>query len=306
MDYVCVIGGANVDIGCTPYTALKTKDSNPGKMTLSSGGVSRNIAENLARMNVKVVLITVFGGDANASSLREECEKTGIDVSHSLTVKEARTSTYLCVNDCDGDMFVAVSDMDILQNLTPEFLRTKLDVINGARCVVTDTNIPQCLEFLQNNVTVPVFLDPVSAKKTALVKDRLFNIFCLKPNLYEAQILADIPITDAASAEKAAEKICKTGVKRLYISDGAKGVYYYENGVFGKVNAFEVAVVNTTGAGDSFTAGVVYGYLKGLSVKDSAVLGCAASAVTVCSPCTVSREMSVQNINEIIERSINK
>ena len=49
MGYICVVGGANVDIFLSPYKKLKLRDSNPGQLRISCGGVGRNIAENLAR-----------------------------------------------------------------------------------------------------------------------------------------------------------------------------------------------------------------------------------------------------------------
>ena len=62
-DYVVVIGGANVDIGCTPYNELIPEDSNPGRITITFGGVGRNIAHNLANLGVNTKLITAVGND---------------------------------------------------------------------------------------------------------------------------------------------------------------------------------------------------------------------------------------------------
>jgi pseudouridine kinase len=60
-DYVVVIGGANVDIGGTPYNELIPEDSNPGRITVTFGGVGRNIAHNLANLGVNTKLITAVG-----------------------------------------------------------------------------------------------------------------------------------------------------------------------------------------------------------------------------------------------------
>ena len=55
--YVCVIGGANIDIIGTPKAGLSKNDSSPGKISKSLGGVARNIAENLSKLDIKVELI---------------------------------------------------------------------------------------------------------------------------------------------------------------------------------------------------------------------------------------------------------
>ena len=152
--YICVIGAVNVDISGTPDTTYVPGDSNPGHVRITLGGVGRNIAENLCRLGHRVVMITAMGEDANAQLVRQGCREIGLDLTHSLTVREGRTSTYLCLNDEQGEIVGAVSDMGIYEAITPEFLRTRLDVINGAALVVVDANLSgEALDFLGENVT---------------------------------------------------------------------------------------------------------------------------------------------------------
>lgn len=303
MKYVCVIGGANIDISGTSHTPLKLKDSNPAYSTVSLGGVSRNIAENLARLGIKVVLITAVGNDAYGKMIQDNAHSLGIDMSHSLVVNNVHTSNYICINDSNGDMFVAVADMDILDALTPQYLATKLDIINNACCVVTDANIPHCLQFIFDNVTVPIFFDTVSAKKTQTIKADLHNIFALKPNIYEAEILSGIKITNQTELDKAMQIIAQNiGVKWLCVSNGEKGVTFCTPDGTEHCEAYKVPVINTTGAGDSFMAGMVYGYVNGKNAHQCVQLGCAASAVTIQSHSTVSSQMSADNIMSIIKK----
>ena len=111
--YVAVVGAVNVDIGGTPDSALVPADSNPGRVTVTLGGVGRNIAENLSRLGKRVLMVTAMGEDAHAQQIQHSCRELGIDLSHSLTVPNARTSTYLCLNDANGEIVGAVSDMAI-------------------------------------------------------------------------------------------------------------------------------------------------------------------------------------------------
>ena len=60
---VVVIGGVNIDIGGRAFGPLKMKDSNPGKVTVSLGGVGRNIAHNLRLLGTEVCLLTALGED---------------------------------------------------------------------------------------------------------------------------------------------------------------------------------------------------------------------------------------------------
>lgn len=301
MGYVCVIGGANIDIIGTPNTKIKTFDSNPGRLRITFGGVARNIAENLKRLDKDVVFITAFGSDPFADSLKESLVNLGIDIKSSVTVKGETSSVYMCLNDVSNDMFVGLSAMDVLKALTPEYLEKKLDLINGAECVVADTNIPNCLDFLQKNVTPPLFIDTVSAKKTALITDNLKNISCLKPNVYEAEILSGVSIETDDDIKKAVGIIHEKGVEEIYVTLGEKGAYYSDGKTFGKVEAFRTRPVCTTGAGDSFLAGLVAARCEGLPIKERAKFASAVAKITVEDEKTVSDKVTRQNVEKILK-----
>jgi pseudouridine kinase len=63
MSEISIIGGITADIEGHPYKQLIQGDSNPGRITMSYGGVGRNITENLARMGASVSFISVAGAD---------------------------------------------------------------------------------------------------------------------------------------------------------------------------------------------------------------------------------------------------
>ena len=130
--YIAVVGAVNVDISGTPDTTYMPGDSNPGNVRLTLGGVGRNIAENLCRLGHKVIMITALGEDANAAQVKQGCREVGIDLSHSLVVPQGRTSTYLCLNDEQGEIVGAVSDMAIYEALTPTFLSSRLEITKSS------------------------------------------------------------------------------------------------------------------------------------------------------------------------------
>ncbi|MBO4915821.1 MAG: MarR family transcriptional regulator, partial [Oscillospiraceae bacterium] len=166
MSYIAVAGGVNVDIGAQPFGKLRARDSNPGRVHTSLGGVGRNIAHNLRMLGAEVEMFTALGSDGYARAMVESCTKLGIGVDHALRVLGELTSTYVYISDERGDMTVAVSDMEICDRLTPEYFAEKLDVLNGAALVVADTNLPEAsLKYLAEKLTVPLFIDPVSVAK---------------------------------------------------------------------------------------------------------------------------------------------
>ncbi|WMM25891.1 carbohydrate kinase family protein [Tissierella sp. MB52-C2] len=302
--YVTVIGGANIDITGTPHYDLNINDSNPGQTILSLGGVGRNIAENLSRLNVNVKFITVLGDDGYSREITNNCEELNISLEHSLIMTNERTSTYLCINDESGEMKVAISDMEIYKYITPGYLKEKLGVINNGKVCVVDTNIPEdSLKYLMDNCNVPIFLDTVSTKKTEKIKDSIHNIYTLKPNIIEAEILSNMKINTIEDLEKATDIILEKGVERLFVSLGAKGVYFTDGNHRGNILPIETKVINTTGAGDSYIAAVIWAYLKGFDLEKSAKAGLSASYICINSSSTVAKNISEEQIINLMENN---
>ncbi len=303
-EYICVVGGANIDITGRSYTDLNPADSNPGKTKLSLGGVGRNIAENLSRLGVKVEMITVLGNDSYAREIVESCQALGISLDHTLVLPEERTSSYLSINDPQGEMALAISDMEIYDKISPHYLEKKLDFINKSKALILDTNISkESLKFLMEKSQVPIFLDTVSTKKTEKIKDLLGYIYALKPNMLEAEILSGIKINNEEDLEKAASIILDKGLKMVFISMGPKGVYYANKDSRGHLFPPPTEVRNVTGAGDTFMAAVAWAYLMGFDIEKSTKVGMAASSICISSNSTISEDISVYNINKIIKEN---
>lgn len=136
--YVLGVGAANVDIHGRSKKPIVMHDSNPGHMNTSAGGVTRNVCENLSRLGVSVKLISAVGTDVYADQIRRECQSAGIDISNLYVADGKASSTYMSMIDADGDMFVALSDMTVLQGLPLSFLSGKQSLIRGARLVTCD------------------------------------------------------------------------------------------------------------------------------------------------------------------------
>ncbi|HCL90824.1 MAG TPA: ribokinase [Candidatus Atribacteria bacterium] len=177
---VVVIGGANIDLRGRPVgEVLERHTSNPGKINVDSGGVGRNIAHNLALLNVPVTLLSAVGDDGEGIRILEETGKAGVKTEQMIISGEHPTGIYLAILDEKGEMEVAVSDMRILEEITVDYLRSKAYLIKESKIVVMDTNIPEesigYVVDLCNKVKVPLLIEPVSvekAKKLRKVLDR--------------------------------------------------------------------------------------------------------------------------------------
>ena len=295
--YAVVVGGVNIDIGGQSLSPLVGRDSNPGHVAVSVGGVGRNIAHNMTLLGMKVCLLTAFGDDIYARKIIESCEELGIDTSAALQVPGEATSTYLYINDNDGDMAVAVSDMAICGEITAEYLAEHEALLNGAEIVVADANIPaSSLVWLAGHCEAPLFVDPVSTRKAGKLKPLLKKIHTMKPNLIEAGVLSGIKITDDATLWAAAKTLLARGLRRVFITLGAGGVLAAEGDEVITVPCFPGEPVNTTGAGDAFMAALAWAWPQDLGLAETCRFALAAASIAGESPGTINPEMSAEAV----------
>lgn len=289
--HAVVIGGVNMDICGSPKSELLMRDSNPGSVTVKPGGVGRNIAHDLCLMGMEVSLVAPIGGDIFGSAILESCKALGMDMSMAIMQPEMRSSTYLYINDADGDMFIAINEMDIMKCVTPECIEPLMERINSADAVVIDANLPpETVVYIAEHCTAPLYADAVSAPKAARLIPALGQLAALKPNALEAKAL-----TGLDDPMEAAEALLRAGVKRVFVSMGGEGMTACEGEVRLEVPGVPAKVVSTTGAGDSVAAAIVYGGTHGYSLEATARLAVKAGAVTV-----ASAETNAPGLAEIV------
>lgn len=303
--YAVVVGGVNIDIGGRPHGALVAEDSNPGRVTMSVGGVGRNIAHNLSLMGTDVRMLTAYGDDLYGAKVAAACSEQGIDMSRALRLPGENTSTYLYITDPDGEMALAVSDMSVCDRITPSYLAANLGLLQNAQVIVCDTNIPaESLIYLAENCDVPIFCDPVSTVKAEKLRPILGKLHTLKPNRLEAELLSGVPIREKTDVERAAQVLLDTGLRRVFISLGAEGCYgATHNGAMWMPN-FPVNMVNTTGCGDAFMAALVWAYLEGTELEGTLRAGLAASSIAIESAATINPAMSATLLKERISQNL--
>ena len=303
--YAVVVGGVNVDIGGCSDAKLVDGDSNPGRVTMSMGGVGRNIAHNLSLMGTDVRMLTAYGDDLYGARAAAYCTECGIDMSYAQCLPGERTSTYLYITGPDGEMALAVSDMSICEKITPAYLAANLALLQNAQVIVCDANIPaESLVYLAENCNVPIFCDPVSTVKAEKIRPILGRIHTLKPNRIEAELLSGIPIREKADVEKAAQALLDTGLRRVFISLGSEGCYgATHTGAMWMPN-FPVNMVNTTGCGDAFMAALVWAYLEGTDLEGTLRAGLAASSIAIETTQTINSAMSATLLKERIQNNL--
>ena len=282
-----------MDIAAALTAPFVPADSVPGQVTLGCGGVARNIAHNLRLMGHEVKFVSLFGGETFGEMCWRECQAIGLDLTLSLRLDGERNGLYLCVNDLTGDMIAAVADTDIIEHITPDFLEARTDAINNSALVIADTNISTAaIMHLIDHCTVPLMIDTVSTAKAprvikALEQSQTHHLHGLKLNLQEAQA-----VTGCVSAKAAAQRLTAMGIEQVYITLGSDGVYCSDGTSHQHYKAIPTRVINTTGAGDAFIAGVAHAQINKVPFPACAQTGLCAAHATLLSLQTVNPNVS--------------
>ena len=298
-----IIGGANIDIIGRSDHSLIPFDSNIGKVVQSYGGVGRNIAENAARLGVKVHFVSIFGNDYNGLNCIRYCEECGMDMSDCRIVENERTSTYLAVLDETGDMSIAINDMDILRFLDREHIDKVFKKIKKDDILVIDTNLDkELITYMMKHAPCDIFVDPISSEKVQKLEGLLSYIHTFKPNVYEAERLSGIRYDGEDSVDDMGKYFLSCGIDEIYISLGKEGVKAYTKDCAVLCSTEEIAVANATGAGDSFMGGIIAATLMDYSFMDKIKFAQSCSVVTIESDQSVCRRLSLEMVNQRKEK----
>ncbi|WP_082194130.1 carbohydrate kinase family protein [Bhargavaea cecembensis] len=275
-------------------------------VSVSVGGVARNVAENLGRLGHPVSLLTVAGNDADWQRI-EEASANHIDLTHVARLPGRTTGSYSAVLNPDGEMAVALADMDVYDELSPAFIDSHAAALAGAALIVIDLNCPaetvqHVREIARRNGT-PLAVVPVSSPKMDRMPDNLDGVSWFICNRDEAEAYTGITIRDDATWEQAVQLLLKKGAGSAAVTAGPDGVMAGSQG--GGVHRCpavpRVRVEDVTGAGDAFVSGVLHGHLEGRPFDEIIRLGLVNAARTLGSPHTVRPELTKDQLESETE-----
>jgi pseudouridine kinase len=299
--HLLVIGAASMDTKGRASQAIQAGTSTPGAIRVSVGGVGRNIAENLARLGERAVLLTAVGDDGSGQRILNQAAECGIDVRHVLVDASYRTAAYLAVLDQAGNPVISVDDMAINRRLiTPQFIDRRRGLFRDAQMVILDANLtPATLATifrLAHKYKVPVCADPTTATLARRLEPYLADLTLVVPNAAEAEVLCGVQVIDRASALIAAQMLVTMGVQIAIVTLGSTGLVYATSRESGHVPAIECEIVDLTGAGDALTAAVIFGLLNDFDVDEAVRLGASAAALTLGCRETVCPSLSLERL----------
>lgn len=300
---VLVIGAAGLDIKGRSTGQLNSGTSNAGRVRRSLGGVARNVAENLARLDVNVKLLTAVGDDPAGEQIMEQAATCGIDTSPSIVVEGGRTGAYLAVLDDVGNLSVAIDDMSIVEAITPRYVSDRRRLFAEASMLVIDANLmPDTLSTIFSLAArhkLRVCADPTSNALADRLCPHLRHLHLVAPNVTEAALLTDLPPAHTQDeALDVARHLVSLGVDFAILTLGEQGSAYATSDESGLLPAMRVPIVDPSGAGDALTAATIFATLNDIPTDEAVRLGIAAAALTLQSKETVHPELSLDKLYE--------
>ncbi|MBM4430626.1 MAG: ribokinase [Chloroflexi bacterium] len=299
--HILVIGAASVDVKGRAAKPLQLGTSVPGDITLTFGGVARNVAENLARLGHPTILISAVGDDAFGAQILKRTGDAGVDVSRVIVQPGQHSAVYLIILDERGSRAFAVDEMaPVMRLVTAEYILSHRSLFQDAAMVLLDANLsPRALSAAIRTARrygVPVAVDPTSTTLAPRVKRHLSGLFLLRPNLSEAAVLCGHPIEGRAAAMEAAQKLVTRGVGTAIITLAEEGLCYATSSQRGYIPAIRCEVADSTGGGDALTAAVLYGLVHGFPIDEAVRLGVSAATLTLRCTETVCQDMSLERL----------
>lgn len=306
-DEIICIGGANVDRKFHVTGTVAEGTSNPAALSVTIGGVARNVAENLGRLGHPVRLLTTAGNDADWELIAAHSAPY-MDLSSVQLVPGASTGSYSAVLDADGELVIAMAVMDVYQSLDRSYIAPLERRLARAKLLVADLNVSkETVELIRSLAVrhqVPLAIVPVSGPKMANLPDSLEGVSWFICNEDEAETLTGVTIQTADDWKAAVQKLLDRGVAHVIVTRGKRGVMAGDQDT-GGIRHHEaipgIRVEDVTGAGDAFVSGVLHAAAGGKALHDAIRYGLVNAAKTLESDATVRPELTAAHLQNELE-----
>ncbi|MBI5371070.1 MAG: hypothetical protein HZA79_03475 [Sphingobacteriales bacterium] len=276
---VICIGAALVDELFHATSDMLLATTNDAIVTKTAGGVSRNIAQQLALLGVPVQLVTVVGNDSDGDWLKQVCVSAGVQLDATIT-KDGLTGKYTGILNVDGSLFSAFLTNAANHLITPEHLAKHSDLLGSASYILADANISvdtaEWLLGFSQQTGIPFILEPVSvppARKFRTVN--LSGLYMVTPNEDELPVLCS---EQATMTQMQIEELLDNGVQHIWLHNGKMGSALYKKDKAITLHAPNIEVRDCTGAGDGSLTGFILGKFIGLDDMDCLKLAHTLSA----------------------------
>ncbi|WP_154984067.1 ribokinase [Paenibacillus polysaccharolyticus] len=273
MANICVIGSSSMDLVVTSSRRPGAGETVLGESFKTvPGGKGANQAVAAARLGAEVVMIGRVGDDTFGTDILENFKANRVNTSNMKPVTHSESGTAHIIL-AEGDNSIVVVEA-ANREVTPAYVDEAAEAIRNADIVLIQQEIPEetviHVSQLCAKYKTPLLLNPAPAR--AVPQEVIDNASYITPNEHEAEILF--------KGMKPAEAL-RQHPNKLFITEGSKGVRYYDGNEEVLVPTYKVEAVDTTGAGDTFNAAFAVALAEGKSIQDSVRFANRAASLSV-------------------------
>lgn len=284
MKKIVVVGSLNMDIVLeTPRMPQMGETISGRSISFVPGGKGANQAYAIGKLGGNVAMIGAVGSDSSGEALRDNLKCVDADIEGIEVIQNEPTGqAYIMVDETGDNSIILISGTNGL--VTKEMIDRHLDMIEESDIIVMQMEIPVeviCyVKKIAKEMGKTVLIDPAPAKKD-FPEELWKDVDYIKPNETELGILTNRVIDTVDAAKEGARIMLEKGVKHVIVSMGGEGCLFAtkEEEIFYPAN--KVNAVDTTAAGDSFTAAFTLAISQGKSHEEAIRLGQKTAAIVV-------------------------
>ena len=286
---IVVLGAVFVDIKGYPSEVYIPGGRNAGRVEQVHGGVSRNIAEDIANVELRPTFISLVDDSGAGADVIKKLKSHKINTDY-IRVTPNGMGTWLAVFGNNGDVEAAISKRPDLHPILDTLIEHGDEIFSQADSISLeidiDKDIVKQVFMLAEKYGKPVYAVVSNMRIAVERRDFLRSTHCFVCNQQEAGILFSDDYSDKTPQEMAdilAERIKAARIQRMIVTMGEHGaVYATIDGEKGICPAKKVDVKDTTGAGDAFFAGATIGLTYGKTMQEACEIGTRLAASVIC------------------------
>lgn len=285
---IVVVGAVFVDVKGYPLSQYIPAGRNVGRVVQVHGGVSRNVVEDIANVELRPTFVSVVGEDGISTDVIDKLNRHKVNTNY-IAREEDGLGTWLAIFDNSNDVVASISkrpDLSAIKDLLDTYGD---EIVSQCDSIVAEIDMESDIirrlfdlaEKYHKEIYAVVSNMSIAVERRDLIK----QTGCFVCNQQEAGIFFSQEfddLTEEEMVEVAREKVQQAQIRKLVITMGERGAVYADiNGDHGFVPPQKVDVIDTTGCGDAFFAGVAIGLTYGKTLQEACEIGTRLAASVI-------------------------